>query len=93
MTRERRSHKDRVIDMKETAVRIFKELEAQGIVDEDVCTFLDIKSTKSVNRWLNGTRRPSTKNMANLAYLLGLDIEELLAYKYADQMKREEWDQ
>ncbi len=92
MTKERRSHKDRIIDTKETAVRIFRALEAQGVAYEDVCTFLGIKSTKSVYRWLNGRRLPSTKNMADLAYLLGKDIEDLITYKYSDQMTREEWD-
>ena len=92
MAKERRCYKDRIIDTKETAVRIFRVLEAQGVAYEDVCTFLGIKSTKSVNRWLNGTRLPSTKNMANLAYLVGKDIEDLITYKYSDQMTREEWD-
>ena len=68
-----------VIDMKQTGQRIAALRASKGISVRDLQEMLGIATPQAIYKWQRGETLPSIENLAALASILGVPIEEILA--------------
>ena len=68
-----------VIDMKQTGQRIASLRASKGISVRDLQEMLGIATPQAIYKWQRGETLPSIENLAALASILGVPIEEILA--------------
>ena len=70
-----------VVDMKGTGLNIKRLRERNGIPVRELQGMLGIATPQAVYKWQRGETLPSVENLAALAYILGVDIEDILVVK------------
>ena len=61
-----------------TGDKIFRAIEKSGLQYEKVAEELGLQSPRVIYEWTNGNKLPSLVRLVNLAYLLGVHLEDLL---------------
>lgn len=67
------------VDKKETGLNIYRLIEKSGFTREEIAQFLELKSPRVIYDWANGIKLPGTENLLNLAKLLNVQVEDILA--------------
>ncbi|MDE6275414.1 MAG: helix-turn-helix domain-containing protein [Clostridia bacterium] len=67
------------VDKRATGLKIYRLLESSELSREEIAEFLELTSPRVIYDWVNGTKLPSTENLLNLAKLLNVQIEDILA--------------
>ena len=68
-----------VVDMKLTGRKIAALREERGISVRDLQRMLGIATPQAIYKWQRGETLPSIENLAALACILGVHMEELLS--------------
>lgn len=67
------------LDRRETGRRIKQLIAASGLTREEIAAFLGLRSTRVIYDWEFGGKLPGLENLANLAALLQVRMEDILA--------------
>ena len=67
------------VDKRATGLNIYRLIERSGVSREQIAEFLQLKSPRVIYDWANGIKLPSTENLLNLAKLLNVQVEDILA--------------
>ena len=68
-----------VVDMKQTGQRIAALRVRNGISVRDLQLMLGIATPQAIYKWQRGETLPSIENLAALAFILGVPMDEILA--------------
>ncbi len=68
-----------VVDMKRTGQNISALRQRRGIAVRDLQEMLGIATPQAIYKWQRGETLPSIENLAALACILGVTIDEILA--------------
>ena len=68
-----------VVDMKQTGQRIAALRVRSGISVRDLQLMLGIATPQAIYKWQRGETLPSIENLAALACILGVPMDEILA--------------
>ena len=68
-----------VVDMKRTGRNITALRQRRGIAVRDLQEMLGIATPQAIYKWQRGETLPSIENLAALACILGVTIDEILA--------------
>ena len=68
-----------VVDMKRTGQNISALRQRRGIAVRDLQEMLGIATPQAIYKWQRGETLPSIENLAVLACILGVTIDEILA--------------
>ncbi|MER2056473.1 MAG: helix-turn-helix transcriptional regulator [Clostridia bacterium] len=68
-----------VVDMKRTGRNITVLRQRRGIAVRDLQEMLGIATPQAIYKWQRGETLPSIENLAALACILGVTIDEILA--------------
>lgn len=67
------------LDRKATGKLIRDAILGSELSFEDVSIRLELSSSRVIYEWMNGTKLPSLENLANLALMLSVKIEDIVA--------------
>ena len=67
-----------VIDMKLTGKRIAEIRTQRGISVRELQNMLGFATPQAIYKWQRGETLPTLENLAALAYILGVNIEDIL---------------
>lgn len=67
------------LDRKATGKLIRDAILESNLSFEDVSVRLELSSSRVIYEWMNGTKLPSLENLANLALMLSVKIEDIVA--------------
>ena len=70
-----------VIDMKLTGKRIAEIRTQRGISVRELQKLLGFATPQAIYKWQRGETLPTLENLAALAYILGVNIEDILVVK------------
>ena len=68
-----------VIDRKKTGLLIRKAILDSGLSFEKVSENLKLTTSRVIYEWMNGNKLPSLENLVNLALMLSVRIEDIIA--------------
>lgn len=71
-----------VVDLKLTGQNILSLRTQRGFSVRDLQEILGIATPQAIYKWQRGETLPSIENLAALACVLGVSIEEILAVEY-----------
>ena len=69
------------IDMRATGQNIVRLREKNGLTVRQLQSILGFTTPQAIYKWQRGDALPSLDNMAALAAVLGVHIDEILVYK------------
>ena len=69
------------IDMRATGQNIVRLREKNGLTVRQIQSILGFTTPQAIYKWQRGDALPSLDNMAALAAVLGVHIDEILVYK------------
>lgn len=67
------------LDRKATGKLIRDAILESDLSFEDVSVRLELPSSRVIYEWMSGTKLPSLENLANLALMLSVKIEDIVA--------------
>lgn len=67
------------LDRRETGLRLYRCIARSGRTNSEIAEFLELTTPRVLYEWMNGTKMPSLENLYNLARLLNVRIEDILA--------------
>lgn len=67
------------LDRKATGKLIGNAILESDLSFEDVSVRLELASSRVIYEWMSGTKLPSLENLANLALMLSVKIEDIVA--------------
>lgn len=67
------------LDRKATGKLIRNAILESDLSFEDVSARLELASSRVIYEWMSGTKLPSLENLANLALMLSVKIEDIVA--------------
>ena len=70
-----------VVDLKRTGQNIEALRKRSGISVRDLQAMLGFTTPQSIYKWQRGETLPTVENLAALAYILGVAMEDILAVK------------
>ncbi len=70
-----------VVDLKRTGQNIETLRKRSGISVRDLQAMLGFTTPQSIYKWQRGETLPTVENLAALAYILGVAMEDILAVK------------
>lgn len=69
-----------IINKKATGLKLYRLIQQSGKSFAEIAECLDLQSPRVIYDWVNGNKLPSTENLYNLANLLNVQIEDILAF-------------
>ncbi len=67
------------LNRKETGLKIYRAIEQSKLTNEEIAEELGLQSPRVIYEWINGNKLPSLIRLVNLAHLLEVQMEDLLA--------------
>ena len=71
-----------VVDMKLTGQKIQELRTRRGISVRELQSILGFATPQAIYKWQRGETLPTVENLAALAYILGVEMEDILAAKF-----------
>ena len=71
-----------VVDLKLTGQNIAVLRKQSGISVRELQTMLGFATPQAIYKWQRGETLPTVENLAALAYILGVAVEDILVVKY-----------
>lgn len=72
-----------VVDLKLTGQNIAVLRKQSGISVRELQTMLGFATPQAIYKWQRGETLPTVENLAALAYILGVAVEDILVVKYS----------
>ena len=66
------------LNKRKTGDKIYQAIDRSELTYEKVADELGLQSPRVIYEWTNGNKLPSLVRLVNLAFLLGVQIEDLL---------------
>ena len=70
------------IDMTATGVNIFQMRQRMGMTVQDLQNIFGFSTPQAIYKWQRGETLPTVENLAALAHILGVAVEDILVVEY-----------
>lgn len=71
----------KTLDKRETGRRINSLIAGSGMTYEEIASLLELSSPRVIYEWIKGNKLPTIENLANLALILSVEMESIVALR------------